>query len=80
MRLTQLTVKGVIVIMSLLAPELTSTERELAIAKCPNDLHWAFVGWLDGTHELDGSVIPPAERAQRALEQTPVLSIEAGNQ
>lgn len=66
MRLTQLTVKGVIVMLA--APELTRTEREQAIARCPEEHHWAFVGWLNGTHELDGSRIEPATSATNRIE------------
>lgn len=61
MRLTQLTVKGVIVIM-LLAPEITRAERDRLVARCPESQRWAFAGWLDGTHELDGSLVTPPSK------------------
>jgi hypothetical protein len=44
----------------LLAPELTIAERDAYTARCPEEQRWAFRGWLDGTHELDGSRIEPA--------------------
>jgi len=61
-RRTQLTVKGVIVIM-LLAPDLTKTERDRLIEKCPPQQRPLFAGWLNGTHELNGDPIEPSSQA-----------------
>jgi hypothetical protein len=39
------------------APVLTQAERDAAIAKCPEEQHWAFIGWLDGKRDLAGDLI-----------------------
>jgi len=42
------------------APILTEDERNIAIARCPEVQRPLFTGWLDGTHELDGTPIEVA--------------------
>ena len=48
--------------MSDVAPPLTQAEREALIARCPELQQPAFRGWLEGTHDLDGT--PVLEVAQ----------------
>lgn len=46
------------------APNLTEVEKAAAIARCPDNVRPLFTGWLNGTHELDGT-----PRVQEAVGQ-----------
>lgn len=37
------------------APHMTEAEKKDLIARCPEGQRWAFGGWLNGTHDLDGT-------------------------
>jgi len=39
------------------APDLSATEREALIERCPPVHQPLFRGWLEGTHELDGDLV-----------------------
>jgi hypothetical protein len=38
-------------------PILSDAEREAYIARCPEPVNKFFRGWLEGTHDLDGTPV-----------------------
>jgi hypothetical protein len=52
------------------APVLTQAEREAYIDRCPEGVRKLFRGWLQGTHDLDGT--PVEEEAVSRLERSGV--------
>jgi hypothetical protein len=45
------------VIVMQAAPDLTKTERDEAIARCPEQQRGLFTDWLDGKRDLAGDLI-----------------------
>lgn len=37
-------------------PDLTKRERDALVARCPEKQQPLFLGWLNGTHDLDGTL------------------------
>ena len=38
-------------------PTLSQQEIAILVSRCPEQHRWAFEGWLNGTHQLDGDLI-----------------------